>query len=150
MKARLTSFLDPQTSRESRLRKVFTRLPSPANFHGEANGGAQECLGVSSWQRMFYPVGAGAVAAVIFVGAVAAVRYEEGSHTRPHEVLLSTWSILWESLVEFNDKMTLLLRDGVGDIVEAAAAATILVRCLISVLLTVGEVIPLLINHICY
>ncbi|CAM6099282.1 unnamed protein product [Calypogeia fissa] len=130
-----------QSSRESKFKRYFPRLPYSANIHGEAERVAEDLSQPrsSSRQRVYYAAGTGAAAMVMLVGAVAAVRYEEGSPTRAHEVLLSTWSILWDTLAEFKDKMVILLRDSVGDVVEAAAAATMLARCLISVLLTVGE-----------
>jgi hypothetical protein len=76
----------------------------------------------------------------MFVGTVAAARYEDESATRPENIFLSTWSILWDSLVEFKDKVGVVLKDSIVDVMEAAKATTILARCLISVLHTVGEV----------
>ncbi|KAL2651323.1 hypothetical protein R1flu_019451 [Riccia fluitans] len=92
----------------------------------------------SSWPRR-NSIGAIAAAVVLILGAVAAKSYEEESRNQTKGVLLSTGSILWDSVARLRKSIGRMVNEGAASVAEVATSTATLARCLISVLMTASE-----------
>ncbi|BBM98694.1 protein SERAC1 [Marchantia polymorpha subsp. ruderalis] len=94
----------------------------------------------SSWTKRNNAIGAISASVVVLVSAVAAMSYEEeGSTTQAKGVLVSTGSIIWDSVAHMKKAVGTMLREGAESVIDAGTSTATLAYCLISVLMTASE-----------
>ncbi|KAL3700440.1 hypothetical protein R1sor_018462 [Riccia sorocarpa] len=93
----------------------------------------------SSSARRNSIIGAIGAAVVLILGAVAAKNYEEESRNQTRGVLLSTGSVMWDSLARLRKSIARMLNEGAASVAEVVTSTATLAQCLVSVLMTTSE-----------